>query len=358
MSETEFDFAVFGSTPLAQLLAGLLAGVHGRRIVLVGEVQARYRLVRGIDLSVAPMTRPESWALLTEAVPEVTRLVSRIGGRSAVSRVNPVFFAEGRLHGEALSHVHHMAQAFGIAVEPVARSLLGEGRQGVMLRDAVRINRAVLETGIGKWLDRGDVARVSPQKVMIAPDGQVEILSVGVAHRARQAVLADDEAIMSWLPLRQWPSVLRRQQFTSILTTPTQPLAASIMVQFNSGMVLTQQAEGGIAAFGPGDMADFSVNLQALLGQNRQVEQAGQTGFQALLSLDGAPAFGRVAGVGADLVAGLGCAGAFFAPSLARWLSGTASDSEAAWFGARLVNRSGKTAPIEDYAPGPAGVPA
>jgi hypothetical protein len=358
MSETQFDFAVFGTTPLAHLLAGLLATVHDRRVMLVGESQAGYRLPRGIDLSIAPMTRPESWAMLGQNLPEATRLVARIAGRQALSRLDPIFFAQGQRDTEALSHIRHMAQGFGVAAEAVAPSLLGEGRSGIVLRDAIRINRPALEAGLARWLDRGGVRRASPQKVSIEADGRTEVLSAGVAYHARQAILADDEAVMNWLPLRQWPPLLRRQPFASVLTTPTQPLAAGVMLELNSGTFLIQQMEGGIAAFGPGDLAGFSSHLQALLGRERQVEQAGQTGFQALLTQDGAPVFGRAGGVGADVIAGLGCAGAFLAPSLGRWLTGGASTSEAAWFEARLVNRSGKSAPVDDYAPGTAGLPA
>lgn len=352
MSEAEFDFAVFGATPLAHLLAGLLATAHGRKVMLVGEGQAGYRLIRGIDLSVAPMTRPESWAMLGHSVPEAARLISRIAGRSGLSRVDPIFFAEGRQDSEALSHMRHMALGFGIAAEPAAPSLLGEGRAGLVLRDAMRINRPALEHGLDRWLQQGSVLRLVPQSVSIGLDGPARVVADGVTYLARQAILADDEALMTWLPLKQWPTLLRRTGFASILTTPTRPLAASVMLELNSGVFLTQQAEGGIAGFGPGDLAHFSAHLQALLGRDRQVEQAGQTSFHGLMTLDGAPTFGRVAGVGADVVAGLGCAGAFVAPALARWLAGAASPSEAAWFGGRLINRSGKAAPVGDYAPG------
>jgi hypothetical protein len=349
MSDSGFDFAIFGSTPLAQLLAGLLASAHGRRVLLVGESQAGYRLVRGIDLSVAPVTRPDTWAMLSHGVPEATRLLSRIGGRAALSRVDPIFFAQGREHGEALSHVRHMAAGFGLAAEPVAPSLLGAGRSGVVLRDTIRINRPPLEAGMDGWLDRNGVSRVGAQKIEVASDGQVQVVAAGSAFQARQAVLCDDEAIMAWLPLRQWPQLLSRGPSTSILTVPTRPLPASIMLDFDSGTYLIQQAEGGVAAFGPGDMAELAQHVHALLGQNRPVEQAGQTSFQALATRDGAPAFGRVAGIGADVVTGLSCYGAFLVPALARWLSGTASSEEAAWFGARLVNRTHKSPPVDDY---------
>ena len=358
MTIPEFDFAVFGSTPLAQMLAGVLASRHGRRVLLVGESQAGYRLPRGIDLSVAPMTRPESWAMLGQTLPEAIRLVGRVAGRSGTSRIDPIFFAEGGRDKEALGHLRHMAAGFGIAAEPVSPSMLGAGRTGVILRDAVRINRPALEIGLERWLTQASVERVSVQKATIANDGQVEVIAAGQGHIARQAVLADDEAIMAWLPLRQWPPLLRRLASSSILTTPTQQLAASIMLDLSSGVFLAQQREGGIAAFGPGDLADFSGRLQALLGPNRRVEQAGQTTFKALVTQDGAPAFGRAAGTGADVVAGLGCMGAFLVPALARWLSGSPAAHEAAWFEARLINRTARTAPVDEYAPGLVGEPA
>lgn len=358
MSETDLDFAVFGATPLSQLLAGLLAGSHGRKVILVGESQAGYRLVRGIDLSIAPMTRPESWSLLTQVTPDTARLVSRISGRGALSRVDPVFFAEKHPGSEALSHMRHMAAGFGLAAEPVAPSVLGPGRHGVILRDAFMLNRPALELGMDTWLDRSGVRRVAAQKVDVATDGQVEILSSGVLYKARQSVLCDDEAILAWLPLRQWPQLFWRSVSTTILTAPTQPLPAPIMLDFDSGTYLIQQAEGAVIAYGQGDMAELSAHLQALLGRNRQVDQAGQTSFQSLATRDGAPAFGRVAGVGADVVAGLGCFGAFLAPALARWLSGNASAEETAWFGARLVNRTQKGPAVDDLLLGRVKAPA
>ena len=70
MTEAHADFVVVGSTPLARLVAGLLASVHGKTVVFSGESQSGYRLPRGLDLSVAPITRPETWALLKAVLPE------------------------------------------------------------------------------------------------------------------------------------------------------------------------------------------------------------------------------------------------------------------------------------------------
>ncbi|MFC3704599.1 hypothetical protein ACFOOL_07500 [Devosia honganensis] len=346
-----FDFAVIGSSPLARLLAGLLAGVHGRRVAFVGESQAGYRLPRSIDLSVAPITRPESWFMLTEGVAETLTLVGRIARRGAWSRQDPIFFADGAAPIEALSHMRHMALGHGMAAEPAAPSLLGPGRAGVVLRDAVRLNRPVLEPALDLWLARQGVERVAPGRIEIAPDGAAALSVDGGGIEARQAILADHDAIISFLPLPQWPRLLRRQSFASILTTPTPPLAAPIMLEINSGTILLQQPEGGIAAIGPGDLAAFSGHLHGLLGRERQVEQAGQTGFAVLATADGAPALGRAAGTGADIVAGMGGFGAFLAPALARWLAGAARAHEAEWFDARLVNRAAAGPPVADFVP-------
>lgn len=349
MSDAEFDFAIFGSTAMAQLLAGLLGGEHGRKVLLVGQNRASYRLPRGVDLSVAPVTRPQSWSILNALTSETARRATRIAGRNAISRLDPIFFAEDSRAIEALSHMRHMAGGFGIAAEPVGQSILGGNRTGVVLRDALRLNRPQLETGLERWLAACSVERPSPLSVAVESDGAVNIGTRNGMISARQAVLADDEAIMSWLPLRQWPTLFRRTHHTSILTTPTRPLAAAIMLELDTGLILSQQAEGGVAAFGPGDMAAFSEHLQGLLGQNRQLEQAGQTRYSALATADGAPAFGRVAGLGADIVANTGCYGAFIAPALARWLADRASNDEAAWFEQHLVNRTSEQNSVEEF---------
>jgi hypothetical protein len=349
MSEPDFDFAIFGSTPLAQFLAGLLAGSHNKKVLLAGENRASYRLPRGIDLSVAPMTRPQSWTILVGTIPEASRLMTRIAGRGTLSRVDPIFFAEGPREIEALSHIRHMAVGFGVAAEPVAQSTLGGNRAGIVLRDAFRLNRAHMETGLEQWLAQSRVQRVVPQSVTVDKDGRVELAQNGTCYSARQAVLADDEAIMAWLPLRQWPTLFRRRQHSSILTAPTRPLTSSIMLELDWGLFLTQQPEGGVAAFGPGERAEFSAHLQGLLGEDRQIVQAGQTSYPALVTRDGAPAFGRVEGHGADIVAGTGCYGAFIAPALARWLAGAASRVEAHWFEQHLVDRDSPSAAVAEF---------
>ncbi len=357
MSETIADFVVVGSSPLARLLAGLLSGTHGRRVIHVGQTRSAYRLARQIDLSIAPITRPESWALLGEGVTETLRLIGRIAGRSAWSHVDPIFFSDAQRSVEALSHIRHMALGFGIAAEPTAPSLLGQGRTGITLRDAVHLNRPILEPALEEWLPQVGVQRLAPEEFIIEEDGSAALKADNTIYRARQTILADDDAIVSHLTHGHWPGLLRRHDAAAILTTAPEALATPVMQDIHSGIILLQQQEGAIAAIGPGDLAHVSGRISRLLGEKREIEQAGQTSFVSLATSDGAPAVGRLGSTGADIVAGMGMTGIFLVPALARWLSNAALPQEAAWFGERLVSRTSGGA-VTEYAPVTGSTPA
>lgn len=349
MTETRADFAVLGATPQARLVAGLLASAHGKTVVFQGESQSGYRLPRGIDLSVGAFTRPETWALLKASLPETLKLVSRIGKRGARSRLDPIFFADMDGGKEALAHMRHMAAAFGLAAERVPTSLLGNGREGVVLRDAVLLRRHILEPALDRWLDQVKVRRLgADDRVLVRIDGSAECTVGDEKIEIGQTVLADDNAIMAHLPSRLWPTLLQRQVASTILTEPTDAIAANVMHQLDSGLVLTQQAERGIIAFGPGAISEFSVSLGDILGRQRAFRQAGQSSYARLVSTDGAPAVGRAGGTGPDILAGFGSIGAFLSPATARWLCGVASSSENAWFGSRLVDRRADMSAVGD----------
>ncbi|UJW85533.1 hypothetical protein [Devosia sp. SL43] len=348
MTESRVDFAVLGATTQARLVAGMLASAHGKTVIFKGESQAGYRLSRGIDLSVGAITRPETWALLKACVPETTKLIGRIGKRSW-TRLDPIFFAEGAAGREALSHIRYMASAFGIAAERVPSNLLGNGRDGLMLRDAVQLRSAVLEPALDRWLDSHKVRRVDGDTVVtVRPDGSAECTIGEERIEIGQTILADDVALLAHLPTSGWPALLERQVASTILTEPTEPIAAPIMHQLDSGTVLTQHGDRGIVAFGPGAVGEFSATLGTLLGRERAIRQAGQSSYTRFLTSDRAPAVGRIGGTGPDVLAGFGSIGAYLAPAIARWLCGAASASENAWLGARLIDRSGTASPVSD----------
>lgn len=350
MIEPRADFAVIGSTPLARLVAGLLASAHGRSVVFAGESQSGYRLPRGVDISVAPVTRPETWALLRQCLPESLKLLSRIGGKGSWSRVDPILFAEGAAGKEALAHIRQMALAFGHGAEIVPPSSIGEKRSGVLLRDAVQLHRPQLEQRLDAWLDQHAVRRAAAgEAITVRPDGSAELASATGRIAIDQVILADAPAIIAHVQVAHWPALLSRQIASTIFTEPTRAIASHAMHQLDNGLTLSQSAGRGIVAMGPGAIDPFAASLGVLLGRERDFRQAGQSSYETIVTQDAAPAVGRVRGSGPDVLAGLGPSGAFLAPAIARWIAGKASDFENAWLGARLVDRKPGSSVVAEF---------
>lgn len=353
MNDSAVDFAIFGSTPLARLLASLLASAHGKKVVWLGDSHAAFRLPRSLDLSIGPMTRPKSWALLSQCVPETVKLIARAGGKAGMTRLDPIFFANTPMSRQALAFVRSSATSFGQTIERVPLNHQSEARDGILLRDAIVLHRDLMESILDRWLDALDIMRLSPThaQISIAPDGGATIAVADVIVRATCTVLADDEAILAHLPPQTMAGLFTRQQMTTILTEPTFPMAGRVMLQLDAALSLLQGKHRGVTAIAAGDHDVCVSHIGALLGAKRQLRQAGGTSHERLNTPDGAAIVGRMSGTGPQLLAGLGPTGAFLAPALARWLAGAAKPNEAAYFAARNPDRSMASSHVSEFVP-------
>lgn len=342
MSAQTVDFAVFGSTPLAVLLAGLLSSAHDRKVVLVGDVDWTYRLASAIDVSVAPFTRPETWALLRQVTPEAMRLFTRIAGktRGAITRLDPVFVADGATAGMALSHMHHTALGYGHAVERLQPGgLVGEQGSGLRLRDCLALSRSRLAAPVERWLGETRVIRASAatSAVSLHADGRASIETASGPIEAHKAILADDEAILAHLRPDDW-GPLQRGHASAILTAPTRTLPAPCLFHLDRQIVL-RQAESGSAHILAGGQGDgMRMRVGHLLAGHGPVRLAGERRLDVVETEDGAP-FVHAPADGPMVIANLRATGVFLAPALARFVAGSAGDLEAAYFG-----RHGSTA--------------
>ena len=351
MTQSQVDFVIVGASLQARLVAGLLAATHGRAVLFIGPSQAAYRLPRQLDLSLAPITRPDTWDLLRSALPEVTTLLKKLGARKAWTRLDPVLFASAPAGRQLLGHLRHMALGFGMAAERVPTAALGRDREGIVLPDAMLLQRALLEPLLDQWLDRLGVRRMEAAPIAVAANGSAQITLGEEIVSATQTVLADDDAILAHLPADAWPNLFTREVASSLLTEPTAPLQAPVMLDLDTGITLLQQAGRGLVAMGRGPLDPFAAAVRVLLGQERKLQQVGQASYTRLVTLDGAPAVGRINGSGPDVLAGFGAHAAFFAPALARWLCGAATPAESAWMAGRLVDRALPSAVADWSAP-------
>jgi hypothetical protein len=350
MADTSYEFAIFGSTPLAGLVAGLLASVHQKKVCIVGEVQSAFRLVRGIDLSVMPVTRPETWALLKDATPETRKLLGRIGAKGGMQRIDPIFVAETPAGRDALAHMRHVALGFGYAVERMPNTGIA-GAVAYRLRDAVFLDRGRLQPPIDAWLEASGVGRITARgtKVTLKRDGSARIEGGALNLDVARTILADDRAMLAHLEVDERDNMLVTQSVTTTLTEPTFPLAAPVMIYPDRGVMLSQRASGNVSALSAGRPDLATARIGGCLVNQAQLRRAGQTTFRTVLTVDGAPLIGYARGVKATVVAGLGVGGAFFAPAIARLLAGVASESEQRYFSAREAGRGNARGIVADY---------
>jgi len=353
MQNPAYELAIVGSTPLAGLLAGLLASEHRRRVVLVAEASTAFRLAQGFDLAAGPITRPETWALLRDGTKETLKLIGRIGGRAAVRRIDPLFICEMEESAAALSHMWHVALGFGLAVE---RRTMPGVLPGVAFRarDVALLDRPTLGAALAGWHAKLGVQRLDAgnTNAVISRDGSVRLHVGGQTIEAAHAVLADDIAVAAHIDDATSDPVLGLLPTTVMATEPTRKLAAPVMIYLDRGVSLMRSPGGSVLAtsIGRGDAAPAMVG--SCLAGHGPLKRVGQRVFRSVVTRDGGPLIESRAGRGASLVAGLGMAGAFFAPALARLFAGVAGGGEAEYFSRR--GAAGDRRMIADYVAPPA----
>jgi hypothetical protein len=341
MTSALYDFAIIGENPASKFLAGLLTRDHKRRCVLLADNEIRVRLPQSSGTSFAPLTRPDHWAMLAPTVPETLKVLSRIGAKNATQRTKVICLAKESASREALSHVRTMAELYGHTVEIANTSRFPSNILGLSVPDITHLDLVGINEHLDQWLDDLGVARVLGAGLRLLKDGS-STLQIGTEALAfRQTVLMDDKAVIEHLPISQRPRIVRGQVHSSLLIAPNQPLAAPIVFDIDSGSTLTTMASGGINLISPGDNALAFADAHRLLAMGVGGAVVGQRSFTRLLTTDGLAAFGRV-GINSGAVVALAAEpyAPFIVPALARWIAGVPTETESAYFSARLVTRS------------------
>ncbi len=328
MGDAAYDYAVLGATPLSYLLAGLLAGTHGKSVILIGRPPSPLLPIQGIDLSVAPVTRPETWALLRSPTAELVSLLATIDRRLS-ERVEPHFTAQSPAGVEALSHMRHVAAGYGYALERLAT------RSGILLRarDAILLDRRRCNPVLPKWCQSLMVHLAEPDTAVLnfRRDGTLRLEVNGRAAEAQRAILADDGDILACLrgPNPEW---LVPDAQTSILTEPlTRP--EPLTIHADTGITAVPQPGGALAMVIPGNGSEATSTAGSVLREPTRI--AGRSTYGRVVVRDGGPFVGPLRNPRATVIAGFGMLGAFMSPALARHLAGVATETEAAYFAAR-----------------------
>lgn len=351
MAESSFDLAIFGATPMACLVAGLLASQHSKRVCLIGERWSPHRLPRRFDLALLLATRPETWAMLKAGGAETGKVLNGLG-KGLYTLIDPLLIAETPASVDALAHLRMSAAS--IATERVADRGLADPGIVWRLRDIPVLVQGRFEPVIDAWLDRVEVRRLAPGgcTVTLRRDGTARIRTGEREFDAARSILADDAAILGHLDDESRGRLVRSVPTETVLTEPAKPLAAPHVVYLDRGVTVSQRGKSGITAIATGT-AQVETRIGACLAPQGRLRRAGAASHTGLDTVDGAPLVGAVRGSKTIMIAGFGAAGAFFAPALARWLAQKPSPAEEQYFESRGLGRGSSRAAVADYAPEP-----
>src|SRR5690606_23609752 len=157
MTEQSKTIAVVGASPFAWLLAGLLAADHSRAVVLLGPPADPHRLRPLPALSLAPVTRPQTWALLDTHMRRTVRRLSRLAPGVA-ERIDMRISAGSPDGAAALSHIHRTAEGFRMPLDPPVAT---DGATVLGLRDVWLFNPNPLIAATPAWLASANVAMLN-----------------------------------------------------------------------------------------------------------------------------------------------------------------------------------------------------
>jgi hypothetical protein len=302
----EFDFAIVGTSLLSGLISGVLARDHGKKVARIGQPRSAQRLPRSLDLAMPLATRPATWWMVRRAEADTRTLLGSMGIPESVR------FSEVEIVGDlpgtatALDHVAHMALGNDHQVRRV--------RGGWAFRHVTTLDVEAIELRLKDWLEAAGATSVS--------DGPVD---------AAVTILADDDASFDTIAEADRPALLISQVMTSTLIAAPRPLQTPVRRYPDRGVTLAARPGNTVLAIVSGE-ADVDARLASVLTGPFPMKRLATTRYRRFTTPDGAPLIGNIGKH--FLLAGLGDAAPFFAPSIARLLAGIANGDEKNWFAA------------------------
>ena len=337
--------AVVGASPFAAFLAGLLAADHSRAVVLLGPPADPYRLRPLPALSLAPLTRPETWSLLATHTRRTVRRLARIAPGTS-ERIDMRLSARSPDATIALSHIHRTADGFRVPLDP---PVAAGGATILGLRDVRLFEPALLAAAAPAWLAGANVAMLNAlDGLRLRRDGTASFGATAID----QVVLADDAAILDWLDADEIAHFARVEHWLGVETLPHRLARYRAGVDLDTGAVFAQSGDGVIRAAACDDDGSGFESIAASLAHDAAPRLAARTRFARLLTHDGAPAFGPTRRAKIFVIAGLGVLDLVLAPRLAAIIAGAADGIEAEWAAAHGADLRQPRRAVAEFAPG------
>lgn len=316
---SDFDYAIVGTSLLSGLVCGVLARDHGKRVARIARPRSAQRLPRELDLAIPLAVRPETWRMMRRAEAETRTLLGSMGIPESMKTSEMEVVGDLPDTAAALDHVAHMAHAH----DHLVRRTPG----GWAFRHVATLDTEAVERRLREWLEAAGAVSVT--------DGPVD---------AHVTVYADDDAIFDNIAESERPAPLRSQAMTSTLIASPRRPPAPIRRCPDRGVTLAVRPGNTVLAIVSGEH-DVEARLASVLAGPFPMKRIATTRYRRFITTDGAPLIGSFGQQ--FLIAGLGDAAPFFAPSIARLIAGTTEGDEKRWFAAH--DPAGNRAAVADF---------
>ncbi|WP_417580479.1 hypothetical protein [Pelagibacterium sp.] len=345
MTEQAKTIAVVGASPFAWLLAGLLASDHSRAIVLLSPPPNPYALRPLPSLSVAPVTRPETWSIVSAHAKPALRRLGRIVP-NIVERIDVRVLAHSIQASIALGHMRHVAEGFRQPIDPIETSPHGTS---MGLRDVSLIDSSAFYQAAPAWLAASNVAVLnSVDGLKIRRDGTARFGTTSID----QVILADDNAIIEWLDADDISQFARIEHWSGVQTASQKAARYRAGIDLDTGTVFSQTGDGVIHAAARNDDGKALLRIADCLALDSAPRVAARTEFARLFSHDGAPMLGPTRRGKIYVVAGLGPLDLILAPLIAGIVCERASGIEAEWAAAHGADLRQPRSEVAEFHPG------
>ncbi len=340
-----FEFTIFGNTPLAALLACSLSKLYGRETALLGQFAHSSLPSHGFDISVDIITQPQTWRLIKKNISPFEDLLKDFSNETVYEKIDPIFIARSKKSADALNHARNVAGLYGFSIEK--QELTKGVMQSIQFRDAIRIKRRSMFAGLDSWLNRNNVKLLNANNIELKRNasGVVKIISANETIVSKHIVFVDDEAILNHIPQKDISNNFFKTTTNALMLEPAKKLKSSTIINIDDSSILFQHANGAIDCTSQDDFTSISNIINSYGKNNRDIKLAGKAQFSSIISKDGAGVFGSLSGTKLSYIGGFGTSGAFLTPTMAKILVGKGNDFENEYFAKRKPKLNEKLRP-------------
>ena len=353
----DFEFGIMGTSLQAALLAGLLVKKHKKTICLFTKSYVLERLPRQICLSFNLSTRPKTWEIQENTISEATTIITKIGGRHALERVNPIIVCKGKPGGQAMAHMYHLLSSNDYEIERLSKQQYPATSGAYKIRGAKIVHSQIMWPRLFKWLKTVGVEILDPEKFELVFRRNGSVLAKPYKKTDYDSnmiemdkfILADEESIIAHARKKDIERLFIPIQTSAIIATASYENKEKLTLNPEYQFSAISNLNGGYKVLANAPLNMLGALMADFVDHHVKFHLQGKTTFNFLKPRDGAPVIGNPTPSSPWLLGGFGSHALFLTPAIARYIAQAADEQEMEYFTAHTASKKRNNKIIADY---------